>query len=300
MSELHTVIGSRGAVGQAVMAELKALGLNARALTSRDADARDSKALRAAVAGSTHLYVCLGIAYDTQVWKCDWPRIIEAVIAAAKASNARIIFLDNIYMYGPGLDNPILESHRQKPSTRKGKIRKQIADRLMQAHAMGEVKVLIGRAPDFYGPGAVNSVHYVAFLENMLKGKAPQTFVPRGPVHTYGYVPDLGRALVRLARDEATFGEVWHLPVGAPVTLNDIMGFYNAALGTRFKPQIMPKFMASLLSLFIPTIGELIEMQYQFTDDYVLSDKKFRSRYPDFAVMPYAEAIKQTVAAFRT
>ena len=40
-------------------------------------------------------------------------------------------------------------------------------------------------------------------------------------------------------------------------------------------------------------------MQYQFTSDYILSDEKFRSRYPDFIVTPYAEAIQQTVAAFR-
>lgn len=183
-SQLHTVLGATGGVGSAVVAELQKRNLPLRAveqtkqvpgINTVNADLLDPAGAKTAIEGSTHVYLCVGLLYDIKVWKRDWPCLMQNVIEACSASGARLIFLDNVYMYGPSpLAVPFGENHSQQPISEKGKLRKALADQLMQAFSSGKVKGLIGRAADFYGPGAKNSVFYISVADRMLKGKGPQ------------------------------------------------------------------------------------------------------------------------------
>ncbi|MEI7727443.1 MAG: NAD-dependent dehydratase, partial [Bacteroidota bacterium] len=264
------------------------------------ADLLDPVQAKAAIDGSSHVYLCVGLLYNIKVWQQDWPRVMQHVIDACAASGARLIFLDNVYMYGPSpLQVPFDETHSQIAVSEKGKIRKALADQLMEAFASGKVKGLTGRAADFYGPGAKNSAFNFSVLERMLKGKAPQFISHRGIPHTYAYAPDLGRALVALALDESTYGQVWHLPVGDPITAEEVAALINAELGTNFKPAFLPGAMVTILSWFIPMLKEASEMLYQFNNEYVMSFEKFHRHFPDFKVTGYPEGIKKMVEFFR-
>lgn len=223
------------------------------------------------------------------------------VINACIANHARLIFLDNVYMYGPApLQQPFDESHPQQPESEKGKARKAALDLLKSAMDEGTVQAVIGRAADFYGPYATNSMLYVSFLERMLQGKAPQLLSPPDVPHTYTDTVDIGRALVTLALAEDTYGQTWHLPVNPPVTMEEITMIYNRLLGTSFKALMLPFWLQRLIGLFLPPLREVQEMNYQFRSPYVMSDRKFREQFPEFEATAYEEGLERMVQHFST
>lgn len=309
MQNLHVVLGASGTIGSAVVDELNSKGLNIRAverskqvsgLETMLADLLDPESTFKAIEGATHVYLCVGITYSVKSWRQEWPTVIDNVITACAKHHARLIFFDNVYMYGPEpLPTPFYETNTQQPPSKKGVVRKEISNTLLEAHRSGRVRVLIARSADFYGPNAVNSTMYVSFLERMLKGKNPQSLAEKNTKHTYSYSLDNGRAMVRLALDESAYGQVWHLPVGKAITIERILETMNRQLGSNYKAIYMGKFTVNLISLFSPIVREVKEMLYQFRSDYVMSDQKFRTKYPDFEVTDYDEGIRCMIESFK-
>ena len=300
MGEMHVVLGARGAVGSAVDAALQQRRMNVHAVGRGDADARDPAALRSHIAGASHVYLCLGLPYAAAVWERDWPAVMASVLDACTEAGVRPVFLDNTYMYGPPpLAVTITEDHLQQPVTRKGLARKRTADLALAAHREGRVRVVIGRAADFFGPGARNSPFYIRFLENILAGRPPQTLMPLGPRHTYAYTPDLACALVRLALDEPAYGDVWHLPAGPAVTVEEMADLFRHETGRDFRVSYLPPVMARLIGVFSPVVKEVNEMGYQFRSDYVLDWGRFAARFPEFETTPADEGVRAMVGSFR-
>jgi len=307
--QLHTVLGGSGAVGFAVVEELKRRNLKIRVVErTKDvpgfdtvhADLMDPVQTVKALEGSTHVYLCIGITYNHKIWQEQWPVVMKNVIDACSVTNAKLVFLDNNYMYGPApLRSPFDETHPQDPPSKKGTVRKAIADKLLDAHRSGRVKALIGRSADFYGPKAKSSLFYISFLENMLKGKDPQWLSSPSTRHTYAYTPDIGRALVALALEDDTYGQVWHLPAGDPVLPREVTEIYSKVLGRTFQLKYMPQILLNFLPLFVPILREVKEMSYQFNNDYVMSWVKFKNRFPDFQVTDYEAGIHETVGSYR-
>lgn len=309
MSQTHIVLGASGAVGKAVIEALQDRKLDVVAVARskkrndipcRSADLLVPQQAHAAIQGGTHVYLCVGLPYNKEVWKRDFPIIMRNVIDACKEAKARLIYLDNIYMYGPApLTVPFDETHPQYPITHKGKARKETTDLLLETIERGEIEALVGRAADFYGPGAINSPFYISFLDRMLQGKAPQSIAIPGVKHTYAYVPDLGRALVALALDTSAYGQVWHLPVGEAVTVKEMLVHFNRVLGKEYAVSFLAPWMRKLLSLFIPVLKETGEMMYQFESEYQMSFAKFKHHFPDFKYTSYEQGVKDTVAYFQ-
>lgn len=309
-NQLHVVLGASGVIGKSVVAELRRRNLPTR-LVERSAKIADKDFFQAnllseaeatlAISGASHVYMCVGLPYSASVWEREWPVVMKNIITASGKTGAVIVFLDNIYMYGPEkLQSPITEAHPQVPRSRKGKVRKEIADMLIAAHREGKVKMVIGRSADFYGPGARTSLLYVTVVERMLAGKDPQWLASPEFLHSFAYTEDNGRALVTLALDESSYGEVWHLPVAAPTqSITQIVETINTLLGTTHKIAVLPKFMLGILSLFISGLREVKEMLYQTEHDYVFSDAKFRNTYPDFAVTSLQDGLSSMVQFFK-
>lgn len=303
----HVILGAAGAIGQAVMSELQRRGLPVRAVErsktvpgfeSVRADLLELVQLRRAVEGASHVYLCAGLPYRGDVWAAQFPAIMANAIDACAAAGARLIFFDNVYMYAPPLSVPFDEEALQNPSSKKGRVRKAIADMLLQAHASGKVKALIGRSADFYGPHAKNSQLYVAFLERMLAGKAPRWMGKPGVPHTWAYTLDNGRALVALALDDTAYGEAWHLPAGEPITIEQIAGIFNKKLCAHLHVSFLPKALIPLLGLVIRPVREATEMVYQFDALYLMSWAKFKARFPDFAVETYENGLAAMISSF--
>jgi nucleoside-diphosphate-sugar epimerase len=296
----HAVLGGDGAIGGATLKAIKANGLDGKALTRADADAMDADALIKVLDGADVVYNCVGLPYNSDLWTRGFPAISHALVTACEKVGAKIVYFDNVYLYGPApLPVPFDEKTTRIPPSRKGMARKTALQIVMEAHKAGRVQATVGRAADFYGPGAVNSPFYISFLENMLKGKGPQVAMPEGPLHTYAYTDDMGRGLVELATDEGAFGEEFHLPVGPAVKVSDMAALFNNALGTSLKVTHIPDIALRILGKFKPLIGEVHEMSYQYKTDYIMSDAKFRKRYPEFTSTSYEAGVAAMVDHFR-
>jgi len=309
-NKIHTVLGASGATGKAVTHELKKRNLTVRAV-ERTTKLEGIETIKAdlliedeaikAIQNSFFVYLCVGLPYQSKVWQRDWLKLMKNVITACEKTNAKLIFFDNVYMYGPApLSIPFTEEHAQYPTTKKGIARKNTADLLLKAIVEKRIKAVIGRSADFYGEFAVNSPFYISFLQNMLKGKAPQVLGKKDIGHTYAYSGDNGKALVALALDDSTYGQVWHLPVGKPITFAEANIMLNVSLGTNFKVGYVPKLMRKVLSIFIPPISEVEEMLYQFESKYEMSCEKFMEHFPYFKITPYQKGIQAMVQSFKT
>jgi nucleoside-diphosphate-sugar epimerase len=306
--ELHLVLGGAGAIGSEVIAELRRRNVPTKAVERQKrvagvetihADLLDFEEFSTAAKGATHLYVCVGLPYSGKIWERDWPRLMKNAIEVCRIHKVRLIFFDNMYMYGPSLSVPCTEDHTQSPQSKKGKVRKEIADLLIKAFKAGTIQGVIGRSADFYGPNAVNSVLYISFIENILKNKRPIWLGNPGIKHTYAYTKDNARALVALALDETCYGQVWHLPTGDPLTIEELMRLVNQHAHTSYTVQYVPRMMLYISGLFVPIIKEVREMLYQFDYPYVISSEKFKEKFPDFKVTPYDQGIQETLESFK-
>lgn len=302
-NQIHTVLGANGAIGKAVIKELEFRQLQIRKVSTKpiwvQADLLSKEDAEKAIDGSSYVYLCIGLPYNASVWETQWPQVMQNVIDACEKAKAKLIFLDNVYMYASPLSIPFDENSPQRPSSRKGKARKQTAELMIKALKDGKIKGLIGRSADFYGEGAINSPFYISFLERMLQNKGPQTLVSAEIEHTYANVLDNGRALVELALCDDCYGHVWHLPVGEPITTNGMLVLFNKKLGSNFKIISMPTLLKKILPLFIPILKETKEMEYQFEQKYVMSDNKFRKRFPNFKVSSYHDGVDSMVEWFK-
>lgn len=226
---------------------------------------------------------------------------MKNLIEACSKNEAKLIFFDNVYMYGPPpLPVPFAENCQQNPTTKKGRARKETVDLLLAARKAGKIKAIVGRSADFYGLRAVNSPFYISFLDRMLLGKAPQSMARAGIKHTYAYSEDNGRALVALALDDTAYGEVWHLPVGDPINTDKVVNIFNKNLGSSFKASYVPPFILNILGLIIRPLKEVTEMQYQFNTPYIMSFDKFKGKFPDFEVTSYDDGIKEMITSFKS
>ena len=78
-------------------------------------------------------------------------------IEACKRAGAKLLFFDNVYMYGK-VDGPMTEETPFNPCSKKGETRAAIATALIDEWKAGGLTAMIARAADFYGPGARNGV----------------------------------------------------------------------------------------------------------------------------------------------
>lgn len=121
-----------------------------------------------AVAGSTVVHLVLGLKYDIRIWRELWPRIMNNAIEVCKRANAKLIFFDNVYMYGR-VSGRMTEQTPFNPCSRKGEIRARIAGTLLEEIRSGRLTALIARSADFYGPQARTTVANLLVFDKFAK-----------------------------------------------------------------------------------------------------------------------------------
>lgn len=300
---MHTILGINGNVGKLLATELTQKGIKVRGVSRRPflgnwehiaADVLDLDALTAAVAGSEVVYLAVGLEYTLKVWRRDWVVLMKNTIEACRRANAKLIFIDNVYMYGK-VEGAMTASTPMKPSSEKGKIRAEVAALLLKAFEGKILRGCIARAADFYGPDCDKSGLNSTVFERFHAKKSAQWLGKADKKHSFTYVPDMAKALAILGTDERmSQSPVWHLPTAAPaLTGLDIMEQVAKAFDVKPKFSAMGDFMLSILGIFIPILRELKEMSYQTNFDYVFSSEKFE-RVFGVKPTPYADGIQQT------
>lgn len=168
---------------------------------------------------------------------------------------------------------------------------------LLRAHRDGRVEVAIGRASDYFGPGAAHSALGETVFGTALTGKTAQVMGDPDQLHSYSYTPDVAGGLITLATAAGATGEIWHLPVGETRTTRDIIDTIYGLAGNRPKVLAAGATTLRLIGLVKPAMREYLHTLYQFTDRWVVDDSKYRSAFGDHAT-PLNEALAATLQAF--
>src|ERR687893_2140709 len=181
--ELHVVFGT-GPVGLAVMDELLKKGKRVRMVNRggrasvpegvevAGGDATDESFAREASEGASVVYFALNPPYTR--WAELFPPLQAGVIAGAAAAGAKLVAVENLYMYGLTGGRPLSEDLPHAPNTRKGAVRAAMSEDLMGAHKSGKVRVAVGRASDFFGPRVLVSAAGEQVFGRAVEGKGAQ------------------------------------------------------------------------------------------------------------------------------
>ncbi len=297
-----------GQVGQALTAHLAGLGLTVLVLSRqrppiladgvqwRAVDAADPNAARDAANGAAVIYQCLNAPYTA--WPERFPPLQRAVLSAAERSSALLVSLENIYCYGPTRGKPMTEDLPLAATTVKGATRAAMTQELRAAADAGRVRIAIGRASDFFGPGVTESSLGERVFANAAAGRRADFIGNPDLVHTYSYVPDIAAGLATLGTDERAVDGVWHLPGPETVTTRQILELVSGQVGHPVAIRSLPRLAVRALGLFNPMMRELAEMSYEFDEPFVLDTTKYQSTF-GAAATPLATAIAATVAWYQ-
>ncbi|MDT5047698.1 MAG: hypothetical protein QOG75_3572 [Mycobacterium sp.] len=305
---LHVVLGV-GQVGRAVADRLADSGVAVRAVSLhqpatlsegvdwRHADLTDGEAAIDAVKGATVVYQCLNVPYTR--WPELFPPLQRTVLAAAERADAVLVTLENVYSYGPTGGRSLTEDLPLAATTSKGRTRAAMTEELLAAAHAGRVRIVIGRASDFFGAGVTESTLGSRVFGNAVAGKRADFIGDPDLLHTYSYVPDIATGLVTLGSDDRAVGQIWHLPGPETLTTRAVLELVANEVNHRVGIRHIPKLMLSVLGLASPMMRGLAEMSYEFEQPFVLDTSKYEATFAT-ATTPLATAISDTIAWYQT
>ncbi len=302
---MQTILGSGGIISTHLATSLpnytdkiRLVSRNPKAVTGMEelvtADLTSANQVRKAVEGSEIVYLTAGLQYNIKVWQEQWPKLMQNVINACKANGSKLVFFDNVYMYGKVVGT-MTEETPFNPCSRKGEVRAKITSMILDEISKGSLTALIARAADFYGPETYNSFLHMMVFENLKKGKSAQLMISKNLKHTFTYTPDAGKATALLGNTLTAYNQTWHLPTDqAALTGQQIVEIAANELNLKPKITVLPRFMIQMAGLFNPIIKESVEMLYQYDSDYIFDSGKFDKAFA-FNKVLYPEGIRNSV-----
>jgi nucleoside-diphosphate-sugar epimerase len=306
---MKTILGAGGIIGTVLVRELLQAGQRVRlvgrnpmpvpgATEAVSADLSDLDQTCRAVAGSTVVYLLAGLKYDVKVWRELWPPIMNNVIEACKRAGADLIFFDNVYMYGR-VSGRMTEETPFNPCSKKGEIRARIASTLLNEIKAGNLRAMIARSADFYGPNARTSVANILVFDKFMKRETAACLVNDSVAHSYTFTPDAAKSLALLAETESAWNQTWHVPTAShPPTGKEFITMAAEEFGVAPKYRVLSRPLIRVAGLFNRDIRESWEMLYQSDSEYLFDSTKFCTA---FGLEPtsYAEGIRLTAASCR-
>ena len=228
--------------------------------------------------------------------------MIDNTIAAARARRATVVLPGTVYNYGPDAFPVLTEDSPQRPVTRKGAIRVELERRLATAAAAGEVRVIVVRAGDFFGPRCGNSW----FTQGMVRpgGAVRSVQLPgrEGVGHQFSFLPDVARTMVELAERRA------ELPAFASFHMAGHWDADGRELGRAIRrvltrhghaaPRLkaFPWWMVRGLSPVVATFRELLEMRYLWNEELRMDNTKLLQFLGHEPHTPLDAAIEATLS----
>ena len=309
MSEdaLHVVFGA-GQVGRALATRLADLGHPVRTVSlhrpegcvsgidCRTADVTNAQAAINAAHGASVVYQCLSVPYTE--WPEKFPPLQRNVIGAAERADALLVTLENVYGYGDTSGRPLTEDLPLTAKTSKGRTRAAMTVELLEAAQVGRVRIAIGRASDFFGPGVTESTLGARVFANAIAGKRADFVGNPDLAHTYSYVPDIAVGLATLGIDPRAVGQAWHLPGPETITTRALLDMVADRVSHPISIRNVPKLALQVLGVFSPMMRGLAEMSYEFEQPFIFDTSKYESTF-GASPTPLATAISETVDWYR-
>ena len=302
---MQTILGSGGAIGTPLAKELhnytdriRLVSRHPRKVNDTDelfpTDLTDPLQIDRAIEGSTIVYLTAGFAYNTKVWRKVWPALIRNVIESCRKHNARLVFFDNIYALDQDSLHDLTEEAPVKPSSKKGRVRAQIAGMILDAITEGKISAIIARSADFYA--LKNSILVEMVYKNLIKNKKAMWFADARKIHTFTAASDAARATAMLGNTPDAYNQIWHLPTDrSPLTGEQWIELMAGLMHKKSGVFVIPRWLLSVMGLFVPVFREFKEMIYQYDRDYIFNSSKFEKRFNYTPVKPQV-GIKQLIA----
>jgi nucleoside-diphosphate-sugar epimerase len=306
-NQLQVIFGT-GPLGRSIMEELVARGKRVRMVNRSGradvpkgvdvvkADLLKGVGVDEAAAGASVIYQCSNPPYDK--WPELFPSLQKSILNVAMRVNAKVVIGENLYMYGDTDGAPLTEDLPYLAKTRKGTVRAQMAIDALQMHRDGNVRVVIGRASDYFGPGVLASAMGERVFIPALKGKAASLLGNIDLPHTFSYIGDVGKALVTLGEHDDAFGEAWHLPSPPAISQRAMAEMIFSQLGKEPKTQAAGRWMMTFAGLFVPAAKEIVEMMYEFEKPFIMNSSKFERRF-GIPATKTEDAVRNTIEWYR-
>ena len=302
MSGLHTVLGATGGAGRAIAEELIRQGHRVRSVNRSGsplpgatevvtADVETADGAMTAVEGSDVVYLAAQPPYDK--WEGRFPAMLRNVLDAVERHGAKLVMVDNLYMYGPG-SSPMTEDTPMRADDKKGRVRIEMVEILDAAIARG-VRVTSGRASDYFGPDSGNSTITALAIESVREGKAPKWMGRTDVAHSLAYLPDVARAYVTLGTDDRADGHHWVLPHIATVTGAEFLDAITTAAGLPASKGRISKPMLMMAAPFHAISRESLGIFYQWDQPFIADSGRFESTFGPFERTPLTEAVAKTL-----
>ncbi|MDL1913822.1 MAG: NAD-dependent epimerase/dehydratase family protein [Bergeyella sp.] len=301
---MQVILGANGQIGEELGRELKRnytsdiriVGRKAKKINDTDevfsADLSIKKQAVAAVQESETAYFTLGLPISSDLWERQFPIILKNVVDACKIHDTKLVFFDNTYMY-PQDGRALTENTPFKPVGRKGKVRKKMAEMILEEVRLGKLKAVICRAPEFYGPGKTQSITNTLIFDNIRENKKLKIPLRDNKKRSLIWTPDASRATALIGNTPDAFGQTWHLPVDpAFPTYGELVALISGIYDKELKYAVVPKFAFKIGSLFNKRIKELLELLPRYEHDNIFDASKFKKRFPEFRVTTYREGIE--------
>lgn len=305
---MQTILGSGGAIGLPLAKELKnydqhirLVSRNPKKVNSDDelviANLTNSYETEQAVAGSSTVYLCVGLPYNFKVWQKQWPIIMQNTINACIKHQTKLVFIDNVYMYATSSLKHMTEESTMVPQSKKGKVRKQLIEMLFGAIENQNLQACVARSADFYGPGIKNSILLELVVNNLKAGKIALWQRSKHKIHSFTYTSDAAKAIAMLGNHPEALNNIWHLPTSREqLTGQNWVDLIAQKLNKKAKVFVLPNWLLKTMGIFVPLMKELAEMSYQYQYNYFFDSKKFENTFK-FKPTSVAQAIHEIILA---
>jgi nucleoside-diphosphate-sugar epimerase len=259
-------------------------------------DALNAASVQQLSKDASTIYHTVNVPY--QKWDEVMPVVTDNILSAAKEVGAKVVFPGNVYGYGRFGGKPATEEHPPSAITKKGKLRIELENRLMEAHRAGRTKVVIPRFPDFYGPNVTNRLFGGIFIA-AISGKKGNWIGKLDVPHDLVYIDDAARACVLLGSKEQTYGQVWHVPGAGPITGRKFIENAFQAAGKKPDIGVLGGGLVRIAGIVSADARQVTELLYEFEEPLLLDGSKFSREFPDFKFTSYEEGIRLTVEWFQ-
>lgn len=303
------VLGINGHIGNAVARAFLAAGYQVAGygrsnkhpipgVTFIKGDADDVEQMRAAIGDTDLVFNALNLPYH-QWTEGRKEAQTEKVIAALGTSGKTLLFPGNIYNYAAG-DRVVTPDLAQHPQTPRGEIRVRVENLYRAAAARGDIQFLMLRAGDFFGPNTTGDWFDLAMMTEAKKGKV-NVMGAWGIAHAWAYLPDLGRAFVKLAEARGRLGsfENFHF-AGHFVTPEEMRDAIAAVAPQGTKFGLVARWIFPLIGLVDPVIRDIAKMAYLWDNPMELRDPRLDAILGKGFATPFGEAVATTVGPFFT
>jgi nucleoside-diphosphate-sugar epimerase len=294
------VLGAAGGLGRATLDAALAAGCQVRALV-RPGRALDAPAgvevvrgdagregdLTRALTGADVAFLCVNPPFSR--WLAEFPPLVEAALAAARATGVRLVFPANVWVFGRGRRGERVDEARPlAPISKRGRLRAHLEARLRAAG----VPVCLVRLPEFYGPHVVSLTARV--FQAVLGGRRVLWPGPLDADVELVYMPDGARALVAAGTAADADGLVVHVP-GRPTTPRLFVEAVFAAAQRPAHVAGVPPWLLRVAGLFDATARGAADIAHLWTHPVRLDGARYHDRFGTPPATPYAEGIAATL-----